>query len=343
MTITRLDDGRYEVDIRPAGRDGKRIRRKFDRRSEAQAFERYTLARTVQSPEWATNTTDRRPLSGLRDIWWTLYGHARNNADIEKRQLDKTIRHMGDPEVHQINTRFVLGFRSRRLGEGLKASTVNRDIYRLSGMFSDLMSAGECRSNPLRGIEPLKEDAPVVTFLATREIEAVLEKMKGDSYKLALLCLSTGARFGEAANITAEMVINCRVTFVKTKNGKQRTIPISPELERVIKTGDDGKLKESGRLFTVDYKWFSRRLKAVKPDLPNGQATHVLRHTFASHFIMNGGNLVALKEILGHANIQQTMVYAHLSPDYLQHAVLLNPLQSDLTVKPARDKGLQPL
>lgn len=340
MTITKLDDGRYEVDIRPVGRNGKRIRRKFDKKSEAQAFERYTLARAVQCPEWATNATDHRPLSKLREIWWKLYGHARNNADIEKRQLDKTIRHMDDPEVHQITARFILEFRSGRLGEGLKASTVNRDIYRLSGMFTDLMNAEECRSNPFRGIEPLKEEAPVVTFLTTQEIEAVLKKMKGDSYKLALLCLSTGARFSEAANLTAEMVINCRVTFVKTKNGKQRTIPISAELEKVIKAGDDGRPKESGRLFTVDYKWFSRRLKAVKPDLPNGQATHVLRHTFSSHFIMNGGNIVALKEILGHANIQQTMVYAHLAPDYLQHAVLLNPLRNDLTVKPAPGNGL---
>lgn len=121
-------------------------------------------------------------------------------------------------------------------------------------------------------------------------------------------------------------------------------ILISEELQRAIKTGDNGKEKESGRLFTVDYKWFSPRLKAVKPDLPIGRATHVLRHTFGSHFIMDGGNIVVLKEILGHANIQQTMVYAPLAPDYLEHAVLLNPLRSDLTVKPAihlRDKGLQ--
>ncbi|EOT1014785.1 site-specific integrase, partial [Escherichia coli] len=42
MTIKKLDDGRYEVDIRPAGRNGKRIRRKFDKKSEAVAFEKHT-------------------------------------------------------------------------------------------------------------------------------------------------------------------------------------------------------------------------------------------------------------------------------------------------------------
>lgn len=54
---------------------------------------------------------------------------------------------------------------------------------------------------------------------------------------------------------------------------------------------------------------------------------------------MNGGNIVALKEILGHANIQQTMVYAHLAPDYLQHAILLNPLRGGLGEKLAADTG----
>jgi site-specific recombinase XerC len=44
---------------------------------------------------------------------------------------------------------------------------------------------------------------------------------------------------------------------------------------------------------------------------------HALRHTFASHFIMSGGNILALQKILGHADISQTMVYAHLGDDYL--------------------------
>ena len=41
MSIKKLDDGRYEVDVRPQGADGKRIRRKFKTKGEAQAFERH--------------------------------------------------------------------------------------------------------------------------------------------------------------------------------------------------------------------------------------------------------------------------------------------------------------
>lgn len=48
-------------------------------------------------------------------------------------------------------------------------------------------------------------------------------------------------------------------------------------------------------------------------------------HTFASHFMMNGGNIIALQQILGYASIQQTIAYAHLAPDYLQNAIVLIP------------------
>ncbi|VXC06186.1 conserved hypothetical protein [Pseudomonas sp. 8BK] len=52
----------------------------------------------------------------------------------------------------------------------------------------------------------------------------------------------------------------------------------------------------------------------------------MLRHTFASHFIMNGGNILTLKEVLGHSSLTMTMRYAHLSPSHLRDALRLNPL-----------------
>ena len=51
-----------------------------------------------------------------------------------------------------------------------------------------------------------------------------------------------------------------------------------------------------------------------------------MRHTFASHFIINGGNILALQKILGHSSLTMTMRYAHLSPEHLLEARQLNPL-----------------
>ncbi|RDR31052.1 hypothetical protein C3999_02047 [Escherichia marmotae] len=82
MAIKKLDDGRYEVDIRPTGRNGKRIRRKFDKKSEAVAFEKYTLY-NHHNKEWLSKPTDKRRLSELTQIWWDLKGkheeHGKSN------------------------------------------------------------------------------------------------------------------------------------------------------------------------------------------------------------------------------------------------------------------------
>ena len=56
-----------------------------------------------------------------------------------------------------------------------------------------------------------------------------------------------------------------------------------------------------------------------------------LGHPFASHFMMNDGNILSLQKILGHSTRQMTMRYAHLSPDYLKEGYNLNPV-SGLTL-----------
>ena len=326
MSIKRLEGGQYEVDVWPRGRNGKRIRRRFEKKQEAVLFERYVLA-NADKKEWLGASVDRRTLSELLDTWWLLYGQTQENGEIEKRHLNKTIRALGDPAVNRLNKRMIAQHRSQRLEDGISAATINRDIYRLSGMFSTLIKLEEFRKeNPCKGLEPLKEAPPAMTYLAKSEISKLLDTLTGDDRRVALLCLSTGARWGEGSTLRGEQVNHGRVTFLKTKNGKKRTVPISEELEKEIKTSD------TGPLFKVDYENFCELLRQVKPDLPRGQATHVLRHTFASWFMMNGGNIIALQQILGHASIQQTMVYAHLAPDYLQHAVTLNPLGGGLSV-----------
>lgn len=54
--------------------------------------------------------------------------------------------------------------------------------------------------------------------------------------------------------------------------------------------------------------------------------THVLQHTSTSHFMMNGGNIIALQKALGHHGLAMTMRYAHLSPEHLQETRHLDPL-----------------
>lgn len=81
-----------------------------------------------------------------------------------------------------------------------------------------------------------------------------------------------------------------------------------------------------GPLFSSCRKAFAQAIKRTKLTFPESQMTHILRHTFASHFMMNGGNILVLKQILGHADIKETMRYAHFAPEHLDDAITKNPL-----------------
>ncbi|CAK1750849.1 Phage integrase family protein [Vibrio crassostreae] len=77
------------------------------------------------------------------------------------------------------------------------------------------------------------------------------------------------------------------------------------------------------------YKDAWRYIKRALPEhAPSGQTTHVIRHAFTSHFMMNKGNILVLQRILGHSKIEQTMAYSHFAPEHLIQAVHLNPLEN---------------
>lgn len=77
---------------------------------------------------------------------------------------------------------------------------------------------------------------------------------------------------------------------------------------------------------------FRRALARTTIRLLKGQAAHALRHTFASHFMQKGGNILTLQKILGHSSLAMTMRYAHLAPEHLAEATRLNPLTGKLLV-----------
>jgi hypothetical protein len=58
---------------------------------------------------------------------------------------------------------------------------------------------------------------------------------------------------------------------------------------------------------------------AFKREAP--KVWHSLRHTYASHFVMSGGSILALKELLGYTDIETTLRYAHLAPDHMAEQV----------------------
>ncbi|MCL4166043.1 UNVERIFIED_CONTAM: hypothetical protein GTU68_030215 [Idotea baltica] len=226
-------------------------------------------------------------------------------------------------------------YRTRRLAgevadlKGKKAKvtfrTCNNEQDLLNAVIVELKRMGEWKGeNPLLLVRQFKLHEQEMEFLTVEEMQnlitnAEVHEFHDDLYKVIKLCLATGGRFKESATLTGAQLTKYKVTFTQTKGKKNRSVPISPELYEVIyKEG-------SGPLFSIGYSTVYRFIVKNVPRLKQ-QAAHVLRHTFASYYMMNGGNIIALQRILGHSDIKQTMRYAHLAPDHLEDVVTKNPL-----------------
>ncbi len=120
----------------------------------------------------------------------------------------------------------------------------------------------------------------------------------------------------EACNVKVKDVNNNQIN-VLGKNGKIRYLSITSELAKEIKE------KAS---FRDPYNVFKEILHELGLKKNDFQLTHLLRHTFSSHYVMNGGNILALQKILDHSTLNMTMRYAHLSPNHLQDMTSLNPI-----------------
>lgn len=267
MSIKKLDDGRYEVDVRPQGSEGKRIRRKFDSKGEAQIFERHTLV-NYHNKDWLEKPADKRKLTDLLELWWVYHGKSHEYGETSKGRLNTIISKLAEVGVtrsDQLTKKAITNYRVQMLNEGLKASSINRHQSLLSGMFSKLIEVEEFHSeHPFRGVKKFKEPVVEMGFLSQEEIGRLLDLLDGDNRKAVLVCLATGGRWGEVASLKGEHIINNMVTFMKTKNGKPRTIPVSAGLISLIK------IRATGTLFKPDYKDVRDILRKMKPDLPAG-------------------------------------------------------------------------
>jgi integrase len=114
-----------------------------------------------------------------------------------------------------------------------------------------------------------------------------------------------------------------RVVYSDTKNGKVRVVPIKPDFSAYLSSLA---YPSGNALFSSCKGAFRKAVERSGIQLPDGQLTHVLRHTFASHYLINGGDILALQRILGHSDLKVTMRYAHLAPDYMASVTALSPM-----------------
>ena len=189
-------------------------------------------------------------------------------------------------------------------------------------------------SNPAKDTKKFRENGKnVVEYFTEAELEKIWNEL--DEYWIDPLkfIVHTGLRKGEWINLKWENVKldgdNPIITIVssgswKTKTGESRVIPLNKIAVDIIK-------KQNGR--NSEYVFTLKNGSKIHPDKPYHKLKtalknlgltgdiHKLRHTFASNLVMKGRPLYDVQKLLGHKDIQTTMIYAHLSPDYLKESV----------------------
>lgn len=327
MTVKK-DGEKWLVDVYANGRAGKRIRKRFDTKLEAARYEKYVLANISQSKDWNPSKPDPRKLSELVCVWFKLSGIHLKDGERRKVKLIHLANALGDPAARSLKANHFVAYRSARIAAGISPKTMNNELGYLNSLYNGLKGIDEIDySNPLEGVKMIKLDERELSWLTMEQIKTLLETM--DTFSLnphvkliTKISLATGARWGEAEVLTADKLQDGKLTFTKTKSGKNRSVPISPELFSEIKDH----LRKYGS-FSSSLSAFGRALRAAKIQLPKGQSAHVLRHSFASHFVMNGGDILTLQKILGHSTINMTMRYSHLSKEHLRDVLKKNPMQ----------------
>ncbi|UPK79680.1 tyrosine-type recombinase/integrase [Proteus vulgaris] len=326
MLITKQPDARWKVESYPNGRTGKRIRKVFTTKGEAISFERYVLEQTE----------DKCLLSELVEIWFRAHGITLADGESRKQMMLFGCQAMGEPLATEFNAKLFSVYREKRLSgkitradriKSVAPRTTNLELAYFRAMFNELHRLGEWKDdNPLKNVRSFRTDGSEMAFLSQQQIESLLkscrQSMAKDLELIVKIALSTGARWSEAESLTGRQITPYKITFTKTKGKRNRTVPISKALYDEIP-------KKRGALFTPCYSAFRMAMKRTGIELPHRQSLHVLRHTFASHFMMNGGNILVLQRILGHTDIKMTMRYSHFSPEHLEDAVKFNPLSKN--------------
>src|SRR5699024_3648280 len=325
--IRRLPDGRWFVDVEP--QKGKRFRRKFKTKAEAMRFEaKKRLLFSDPSYQDIRDIKDIRLLSEIFTDWFNLYGHSLRDGKRRYTALQAIASAVGDPVASEFTGVQFAAYRSERLAAGLSPKTLNNHLGYVKAAFNELKHLEHIAyENPVIGVRPLRLQERELSWLTTEQIALLLREVKRSENPhveiITLICLATGCRWSEAHSLTLDKIKNNSVVFVGTKSGRVRTVPVDTKLLARLR-----KHLERYRTMPYSLSAFNRALERTGIVLPKGQASHALRHTFASHFVMQGGNILVLQKILGHSTINMTMRYAHLAPSYLIDAVNLSPLNS---------------
>ena len=245
-----------------------------------------------------------------------------------------------------------------------KDSTINREMVCLRQLFGKASEWGLIELNQFNKGKSLllKENNKRFRYLKEEEIKRLLQACPPHLRNIVECALLCGMRKAEILTLKWSMIRDGHIYLKETKSNESRQVPVNDDLailfDRIGDSHDEKqkqatdkvldmkgkpvKVKKHSSKYVFNYE--GEPIKDIKTsfksackdadipygrETPNGVTFHDLRHSFASNYMMRGGKIEALQEILGHEDIKTTQRYAHLSPEYKKKEInLLNGLTS---------------
>lgn len=255
-------------------------------------------------------------------------------AKFPGKSLDEAVQLTGRGEVRE--------WMADMVQQGQAEATVNRRISGLRYFFRYLQREGLVLHNPTTGLARLRLPKRLPVYLRQAEAERLFDEVnygagwQGHRDRLLLLLLYTlGLRRSEAAALSwRDFSKGFTSVRVRGKGNKDRVLPVTDELARqleaygreVAEEFGDGALR--GVVFLSDRGealGVARIYQKVREFL--GQVTtqkyrgpHVLRHSFATHMLEDGADILSIKELLGHSSLSSTQVYTHVDAETMRAA-----------------------
>jgi integrase len=235
-------------------------------------------------------------------------------------------------------------FRSRPLGQITRAeieelqrqsrikvrpATTNRNLGRLRRMLNVAVNWDLLEESPMKNFKMLAEHNARHRFLSVQECDRLLQACISRRVRAVVeVALHTGMRLGEILGLNWQDIdFSTGLILIRNpKNGHSRHIPMDSAVVSLLK--DYPRHPNSDLVFANAN---GQKFKGVREGFTNACKRagltdlhfHDLRHTFASQWVMAGGDLYLLRDVLGHKAITMTQRYAHLSPQFKRSAVNL--------------------
>lgn len=225
-------------------------------------------------------------------------------------------------------------------------SIVHRHVVILKCFYRAMVAMGylDAPANPMAGFPGIKA-APkkLPGTLSTDEVESLLARPNSDTVlglrdrAILALLYGTGIRASECASLKeGDVDLDQATVFVIGKGGHERVVPLNASVVSALATYRRQRgpaLPKAPFFLSRLNRGMSRaaiyecvRVWAQRARITKRVSPHRLRHTFATHLVRAGVNLVTIRDLLGHRLITSTQIYLHVTADDLRVAADKHPI-----------------